>query len=131
MATVWLRKPQKQFSGGPKLAKKSKYGNTKIENQFGTFDSKHEWERYQKLWLKQRAGLISNLRRQVVFELVPAVKFEGEERAKPAIRYIADFVYDDAGGHEVIEDAKGVRDKVYRIKKHLMKAFLQKEIVEV
>ena len=48
-------------------------------------------------------GEISDLRRQVAYELVPSVRFADANRAKPAIRYVADFVYVEKGA-EVIED---------------------------
>lgn len=146
MSTIWLKRlpPALRLPGtgvvtktapAKKKAKaKAKYNNTKIENRFGKFDSRHEWERFQKLWLLQRKGLISDLRRQVKFVLAPGVKFSGEKRAKPALRYFADFVYLDHLGNEVIEDAKSKatrNTKSYRQKKHLMKSVLQKEIVEV
>jgi len=81
--------------------------------------------------LKERAGLISNLRRQVRYELLPGVKLHGEKRARPPIRYYADFVYLDGMGQEVIEDAKGKQTPDYRTKKHMMKALLGLDIVEV
>lgn len=114
-----------------KPEKAPKYKNKKIVNRFGSFASMREWNRYKILHARQRCGVISNLRRQVKYELVPKVKFRSEARAKPAIRYYADFVYDDEWGAEVIEDAKGRVTKDYRLKKHLMKALLQKEIIEV
>lgn len=142
--SVWLRclPPDLRLPGSPaveakgkgKKKKRPKYNNTKVINKFGTFDSDHEWQRFQKLWYMQRAGLISDLRRQVKYELVPGVKLEGEKRKKPALRYFADFVYLDQFGREVIEDAKSKatrRTKDYRQKKHLMKALLNKDIVEV
>lgn len=50
---------------------------------------------------------ISELRRQVDYVLVPAVKYSDASRVKQAIRYVADFVYVEKGV-EVIEDVKGV-----------------------
>lgn len=110
---------------------KSKYKNKKVTTVFGKFDSGREADRFEKLVLMERAGLISNLRRQVVFELAPAVKFDREDRKKRPLTYKADFVYDNEFNEEVIEDAKGKITAEYRIKKHLMKALLGKEIREV
>lgn len=79
----------------------SKYGNKKIVAADGTkFDSLAELHRWSHLQMLERGGHISDLRRQVVFEMVPSVKFAGAARARPAIRYIADFVY--------LEDRKSV-----------------------
>ncbi|ABO60574.1 DUF1064 domain-containing protein (plasmid) [Burkholderia vietnamiensis] len=86
------------------------------------FDSKREAARYQELRRMELAGLIRDLRLQVVFVLAPAVDI-GEARKKPALRYIADFAYvEGATGEQVVEDAKGFRTRSYRDKKHLMKS---------
>ena len=91
----------------------NKYHATRTVVDGITFDSKREAARYTELKLMQRAGLISDLRRQVKFELIP--KQQGER----AVSYIADFVYSE-DGQTVVEDVKGVRTPVYRIKKKLM-----------
>ena len=112
------------------FAKRSanKYGNSKVVTADGTkFDSLAELNRWGHLKMLQRGGYISDLRRQVVFEMVPSVKFAGAARARPAIRYIADFVYLEKG-IEVIEDVKGVETPEFMIKRHLMKALLGREV---
>jgi len=91
----------------------SKYHAKKTVVDGIIFQSRKEAKRYQELKLMQRAGLISDLRRQVTFELIP--KQQGER----AVSYIADFVYSE-DGQTVVEDVKGVRTPVYRIKKKLM-----------
>ena len=93
---------------------RSKYGNRKVTYYGMTFDSKHEGERYLFLRSEQLAGRISDLRCQVPFEVIPKT---GKERAT---KYIADFVYKDADGNTVVEDAKGYRTEVYRLKRKLM-----------
>ena len=99
----------------------SKYKAVKTTVAGVTFDSKREAARHAELLLLQRAGEIRGLRRQVVYELVPGVKFAGAARARPAIRYTADFVYVE---HDkfVIEDVKGVETPEFRIKRHLLLA---------
>ena len=92
----------------------AKYGNTKVEIDGVPFDSKREAARWRELRLLERAGEISDLRRQVRYELVP--KLPGER----PVDYIADFVYRDSGGNEVVEDVKGVRTPAYVIKRKLM-----------
>lgn len=105
-----------------------KYGNKKVITADGTkFDSLAELNRWAHLNMLQRGGHISDLRRQVVFEMVPSVKFAGAARARPAIRYIADFVYVEQGV-EVIEDVKGVETPEFKLKRHLMKALLGLEV---
>lgn len=99
----------------------SKYRNTKTIVAGLTFDSRREAARWQELQLLERAGQIRGLRRQVAFALVPGVKFAGAARARPAIRYVADFVYVEHG-REVIEDSKGVETQEFKLKRHLLLA---------
>lgn len=109
-----------------------RYRNIKCEVDGLKFDSKHEAARYRQLRLMERTGSISELRMQVAFILVRSVVING--RKKPAIRYVADFVYLDEHGQQVVEDAKSAitkTDTVYRMKLHLMKAFHDIEIREV
>lgn len=106
--------------------KKVKYGNLK-------FDSQKEFERYLVLESWQKAGVISDLRLQVPFVLAPSVRFAGSARAKPALRYFADFTY-QKDGFLVVEDVKSVvtrENPTYQIKKHLMKSVHGLEISEV
>lgn len=92
------------------------------------FDSRREMERYIDLAEQEREGRISGLRRQVVYELAPGVVIQGRKR--PALRYVADFVYRDGEGREITEDVKGKITEGYRIKRHLM-AVMGIEIKEV
>jgi hypothetical protein len=91
----------------------TKYNNRRINTPDGWFDSKRELARWQELKLMQRAGQITNLQRQVKFELIP--KISGFR----AITYMADFVYEQ-DGKRVVEDAKGYRNRVYQLKARLM-----------
>lgn len=108
----------------PTKPKKSKYGAVKTEVDGIKFDSKHEAKRYQELRLLEQAGEITNLRLQVPFELIPKSKY-----GMP-IRYIADFTYNDGNGQLIVEDAKGVKTPVYRIKRRLMAELKGIEIKE-
>ncbi len=114
--------------------RRRKYGNTKITVDGIQFDSKREAARYQELKLLERAGVISFLQRQTKFQLIPdqhapsnAVYTKGPRKGqrKPGkllekeCSYIADFCYIQ-NGETVVEDAKGYRTEVYRIKKKLM-----------
>lgn len=110
----------------------SKYRNKPCEIDGEKYRSIREAKRHQWLLMLQRAGKITNLIREMPFELVPKIKINGEHRTRPAVRYVADFVYDDlASGREVVEDAKGVATPVYRLKKHLMAAICGIHVVEV
>ena len=99
----------------------SKYGAKKTVVGGLTFDSRAEARRWADLLLLQKAGAISGLQRQVAYELAPKVRLEGSTRAKPALRYVADFHYWDVqAGKLVVEDTKGVLTDVFRVKQHLM-----------
>lgn len=95
--------------------------------QFGglKFDSKREAERWGQLVVLEKLGHITELRRQVAYELAPAVKLEGERRTKPAMRYIVDFEYRGADDKLVVEDIKSpatAKESTFRAKLHLMKS---------
>ena len=116
---------------------KSKYHNIKTRALDGTVtDSIKEARRGQELLLLEKAGKITELRRQVKYELIPA-QYETYERygkkgqrLKDCVRllerkveYVADFVYTIAEtGENVVEDTKGVRTADYIIKRKLMLA---------
>ena len=92
----------------------SKYGNTKIRVDGRLFDSKAEAARWQELQLLERAGEITELERQVEYELIP------KQKGERAVKYIADFRYKGHEGKVVVEDTKGVRTPVYILKRKLM-----------
>lgn len=109
--------------------KRGKYHNIRIEVDGLKFDSKKEYKRYTELKLLERAGLISDLRLQVPFVLVP--EQVGGLRKELPVKYLADFYYyDKEKSKYVIEDCKGVKTKDYIIKRKLMK-LAGHEIVEV
>lgn len=113
--------------------RKPKYRNHKIENEDGEFDSAKEYRRFKELQMLQRAGVIGDLTCQAVYVLAESVKFSNEARAKPALRYVADFQYME-NGKIVVEDVKSKITKenpVYRIKKHLMMSVHGIEIKEI
>jgi hypothetical protein len=97
----------------------SKYRNVKTVVDGQTFDSKREASRYTELRTLLKRGEISDLELQVPFILAEPVVIAGRKR--PALRYVADFVYEQ-GGETVIEDVKGRVTEGYRIKRHLMAA---------
>lgn len=112
-----------------------KYKNKKTKADGITFDSKAEAERYKVLKKMQNSGLISDLTLQKPFILVSGTRIAGELRKRPSVRYIADFVYfDNRIGKTVVEDVKSAitkKDKVYRLKKHLMKTVHDIDILEI
>jgi hypothetical protein len=76
--------------------------------------------RYSQLKLYEKGGLIKDLRLQVPYELIPKLVING--KTERAIKYVADFVYiDTVNSKEIVEDCKGMRLDVYKIKYRLMK----------
>ena len=112
----------------------AKYRNEKVRTKDGeTYDSRKEFRRAKELELLERAGEISNVRRQVKYTLIPAQRGpeeigpRGGRRPGPLLErecsYVADFVYEE-NGETVVEDVKGYREgqayNVFVIKRKLM-----------
>lgn len=96
--------------------RRGKYGAVRTEFDGIRFASLREAERYRQLRLLSLAGHVSNLQLQVPYVL----KAEG---GVPVSKYVADFVYrDERTQQTVVEDAKGVKTAVYRLKEKWMKA---------
>lgn len=99
----------------------SKYGNRKTTVDGFTFDSKAEAARYMALQLLERGGVITALQLQPEFQIAPAFTYKGKKER--AIKYVADFKYLDVQTDEwVIEDVKGTRTEVYKLKRKLFLA---------
>ena len=103
------------------MAKRQKYGAKATTVDGVRFASKKEARRYGVLKLMQRAGEISGLQLQVRYKLEIAgcpILFDSGRQAT----YVADFVYRTRAGDVVIEDAKGMRTALYKMKKAIMRA---------
>lgn len=102
-----------------KRRSRSKYGNKPVVIDGIRFDSMKEANRWCELKLMEKGGIISDLQRQVKFELQPAFTHKGKRIQ--AIKYIADFTYtDNETGEKIIEDTKGVRTREYILKQKMM-----------
>jgi len=78
------------------------------------FPSQKEGRRYSELKILQKAGEITDLTLQPKFPLFV--------NAKHICFYIADFTYKDKSGSRIVEDCKGVRTDVYKLKKKMFEA---------
>lgn len=115
----------------------SKYRAKRTEVDGIVFASKKEAQRYAVLKVLEKSGVISDLRIQVPYVLIPEQR-EPEEwvpykkpingkagRWKPGKTierpcvYVADFVYQQ-DGQTVVEDVKGRRTKEYILKRKLL-----------
>ena len=92
-----------------------KYFNERVNAYGQVFDSRLELSRYEQLRLLERAGYISDLKRQEAFTLIDKSAYGRE------IVYKADFTYTE-GGKKVVEDTKSTATKtpLYRLKKRLL-----------
>lgn len=99
----------------------NKYRNKKVCYNGIAFDSKKEARRYSELLLLERAGVITNLQRQVPFVLIPSQRVNGKVVEREC-KYIADFVYTE-NGKKVVEDTKGMKTEAYKIKKKMLLYF--------
>ena len=76
--------------------------------------SKAEAKRCDDLHLLQRAGEINNLTLEPAFPIII--------NGKKVFTYKADFSYFDRQGNRTIEDVKGMKTPVYRLKKKCVEA---------
>lgn len=108
-------------------SKRNKFGNKRVVTPDGQiFDSAKEARRWGELKAAVERGEILSLDRQVTFVLAPSVRLEGDRKAKPALRYKADFVYFDcAKRQQIVEDIKSAptaKEQAFRIRQHLLKS---------
>jgi hypothetical protein len=105
------------------MVKRSKYNNKKTKVDGIIFDSKKEADRYVFLTLRATIGDVLDLHLQVPFIFA----LEG----KKMFTYKADFVYfDTITNKTVIEDVKGMRTPLYKLKKKLIEHQHQITITE-
>lgn len=97
------------------MRRRSKYGNVRTFVGAIAFASKAEAARYRELLIQEKRGAIFNLTLQRPFPIaINGVK---------VCTYIADFTYSEQpSGRYVVEDVKGVRTAIYRLKAKLMLA---------
>jgi hypothetical protein len=94
-----------------------KYFSKKVKNEHGNFDSKDEFDRYLYLKHMEDTGVISYLKRQVRFEIIPKLIRKEKVQLKTKVKevdrveeiaahYTADFCYVDNEGKYIIEELK-------------------------
>lgn len=101
---------------------KNKYRAQPVVTDEGRFASKKEYADWCALKLREKAGLIIRLERQVKFPL--------SVNGQLITTFIADAVFFE-NGKRVVVDSKGVQTPVYRLKKKLMRALLNIEVQEI
>jgi|SRR5476651_541189 hypothetical protein len=109
---------------------RSKYGAVPTVVDNVRFASQKEARRYSELKLLQKIGEISALDLQPRYELKVHSPYDMSGPFK-ICTYVGDFAYIEKGGKQVVEDVKGVKTPVYRLKKRLMKAVFGIEVKEI
>lgn len=94
----------------------SKYRAKKTVIDGIKFDSRKEAKRYTELKLLERNGDIEKLTLQPRFLLQEGFRKNGKAYRK--IEYVADFMYEQ-DGKLIIEDVKGIKTDVYKLKQKL------------
>ena len=106
----------------PEPGKRNKYGNQRVEIDGHKFDSIHEADVYRDLKMREMAGELKTVLRQVGFDL------------PGGIRYFADFVAVGTDDKITVYDAKSEatkKNRVYINKKKQLRACCGIDIVEV
>ena len=94
----------------------TKYRAKKTEIDGIKFDSKKEAKRYIALRELEKQGNIGKLILQPRFLLQEGFRKNGKAYRK--IEYVADFMYEQ-DGKLIIEDVKGIKTDVYKLKQKL------------
>lgn len=112
---------------------RSKYGAVKTTVDGVTFASKAEARRYQELRLLEKAGEVTELELQPKFPIYVSINGRSRHMGdKPVCTYVADFRYRfGPTGILMIEDVKGMKTPVYRLKKKMVEAQYGVEIIEI
>jgi len=97
--------------------RKTKYRNVKTNG----YDSKKEANRATVLKLLEKQGKIQDLKEQV--------RFRFKYNDKLICAYVADFTYIEDGQY-IVEDVKGYKTQMYKLKRKMMKIFFNIEIRE-
>lgn len=113
-----------------KKTRNNKYGakpkTIKMNDEDIFFHSSGEAQRYIELSLKEKAGIIHELKRQVKIPLIvndQHISIEDKNGRLRKLNYIADFTY-KANDKMIIEDWKGFDTPVSRLKRAIVKAII-------
>nr|DAF46547.1 MAG TPA: Endonuclease [Myoviridae sp. ct1ba2] len=100
------------------MVRLNKYNAKKTVVDGIEFDSIREADRYCELKLLEKAKKIRNLELQPRFLLQDKFK-DKQGNTHRKIEYVADFLYIDKLGRNIVEDVKGVLTDVYKLKKKM------------
>jgi len=118
-----------QFREAAKAPKKGRFPRAPAEQRTCegiVFDSKREMQRWQKLRIKEMAGLIFDLKRQITY----SIEINGIHFCK----FTPDAEYKTATGELVFEDTKSTgtrKDAAYRLRKKAFEIYYSAKVTEV
>ena len=101
-----------------RLARKQKYNNKPVTIDGIRFDSIKEGKRYNYLKSLEKTGQVLSFVRQKAFKLPGNIK------------YFCDFEVCWANGETTVEDVKGFKTQVYKIKKKIVEEIYNIKIIE-
>ena len=108
----------------------NKYGNKKTVVDNIKFDSKKEAKRYTELKILLNAKMIKDLELQPRFLLLD--KYKQDDKTIRKIEYVADFrYYDNELEKEIVEDVKGMKTPIYKLKKKWLEGTTNYRITEI
>ena len=106
----------------------SKYNSKKVTYDNLKFDSKFEAMFYAYLKELEKKGEISNLERQVKYDLLPKQTDENGKFLYHPVYYVSDFEYDDINHTHHTVDTKGFKTADFKIKQKLFYYRTNREI---
>ena len=105
----------------------SKYNAKKVEYQGYIFDSKFECTYFVYLQELEKKGEITNLQRQVKYELLARQTDSKGKFLYHPIYYVSDFEYDIQGVHKTV-DTKGIPTPDFKLKQKLFYYVFNRQI---
>ena len=124
-----MKNPNENLRNALKTKKKSKYGNKKTMYNGILYDSIREADYAKILDIMLKKGIVTDVKRQVVFKYEVKYSFEKKFFIK-AGKYICDFVVTYKTGKIEVVDVKGYKTAKYKRDKKIMKKLFNIDIVE-
>jgi len=104
----------------------NKYGNKRTQYNGRWYASKKEAEHAATLDMQRLATDSS----QKVVGVIPQYRIPLEIKGIKIGTYVADFLVSFADGHQEIQDVKGMRTTIYKLKKKIFEAQYGEKIIE-
>jgi hypothetical protein len=110
--------------------KASKYNAIKCAYLGNIYDSIKEAHYAVQLDIKQKAGIVKTINRQVGYTYNVTYSNDKGDKVESTAKYIADFVVGYTDGHTEVVDVKGLRTPAYKAKKKIIEHLYKIKIIE-